>query len=168
MENQKPVKYGVDVFGAAHQLRGTERARNRLAIGRGSDARAPVVPPTVFVLSCVLSTFVNDPVVTRWYVVEDVGNPAFQLEPVARGSASMNRDFRVEYQAGNPRTGLDGEILMTADGTPDCTVTGAWSPRPPRDGSRAVRLRITFADRWYTPGEERPEIEYILLRYVGS
>ncbi len=168
MENQKPVKVGVDVAGAAHQPRGGDRGRTRLAIGRGSDAQNPVVPPTRFVLSCVLSTTVNDPVVTRWYVVDDVDKPAFQLDPVARGSASMNRDFHVEYQAGAPKTGSAGEIQMTADGTPDCAATGGWSPRPPRDGSRAVRLRITFANRWYSPGEDLPEIEYILLRYVGS
>lgn len=161
-----PALDGIDILGASHKKPGT--GRPRLAIARGGSSRTDR-PPSDFSLRCILETAVNDPIITRWYVVSDVDNPRFKPEPPAMLSTNLSSTgYNIEYQAGRPELDANGEILKNKNGTPRCIGTGVWTSVPPQDGSRAIRLRITFTDRWYAPGEDVPEIEYILLRYVGG
>ncbi|NRA94770.1 MAG: Ig-like domain-containing protein [Planctomycetes bacterium] len=159
------AKDGLDIRGAPHAIPGQGRPRLAIATGRASTAEHP---PSDFSLRCILETAVNEPIVTRWYVVSDVDKPRFKPQPPALGTHLSKRDFKIEFQAGRPDLDANGEIIKNANGTPRCIGTGVWTTVPPQDGSRAVRLRITFTDRWYSPGEDLPEIEYILLRYLGG
>ena len=159
------AKDGLDIRGAPHPTPG--QGRPQLAIAAGG-AKTSERPPSNFSLRCILSTEVNDPIRTRWYVVSDVLNPRFKPRTPAYGTHLSERDFKIEFQGGRPELDAYGQIVKNPNGTPRCVRTGVWTTVPPQDGSQAVRLRITFNDRWYSSGEDLPEIEYILLRYFGG
>jgi hypothetical protein len=161
-----PDDHGIDVRGMSKSRVVGDRAV--FALGRPHEPLAFL--NTSFIPLFVIETRDTYPVETRWYVVEDIPSPRFLTTPApsVRGTARAGRDFTVEYQAGRPLLDEQGRVRQLPSGAPDCEAAGSYAPLPPRGGAAAIRLRITFNNRWYPPGEQTPEIEYILLRYEGS
>ncbi|MAG55265.1 MAG: hypothetical protein CMJ83_03155 [Planctomycetes bacterium] len=138
-----------------------------LLTGKAGHPRA-TYPAFHFLPSMAIEVQDRRPVITRWYVVDDVRKPRFLSNPYVQTESVRVRDYNFEYQAGRFVDDGDDMPLLGPNGEPMIEPEGRWSAYPPKDGHPAVRLRISFTSRWYAPGEPVPEIEYILLRYKGS